>query len=108
MSRLKHSSLKKSRQMGVAGLRPMTALRVNPARANRLLGSLPGYDRELRTPQLEPVELKFRQCLESASRKIQPVYVIDARLAAVVMPGVRRVAGRTASHERAGLVFMKR
>jgi hypothetical protein len=83
----------------------MTALRVNPARANRLLGSLPEYDRELLTPHLEPVELKFRQCLESANRKIKTVYFIDAGLASVVMPGVRRVGGHHRFARASGLDF---
>jgi CRP-like cAMP-binding protein len=51
---------------------------------NRLLRSLSKSDRELVAPHLKPVELKFRQRLEGANRRIRTVYFIDRGLGSVV------------------------
>jgi CRP-like cAMP-binding protein len=55
--------------------------------ANLILASLSSADLELLTPHLQPVELKLRQRLEHAHRKIKSVYFIEAGLASVITHG---------------------
>ena len=51
---------------------------------NLLLKNLSRSDRELLEPHLKPVELKFRQRLEDAHRRIRAVYFIDHGLGSVI------------------------
>jgi CRP-like cAMP-binding protein len=58
-------------------------------RRNRILASLSEDDLALLQPSLVPVELKFRQRLQSANRAIPAVYFIESGLASVVAIGGR-------------------
>jgi CRP-like cAMP-binding protein len=51
---------------------------------NRILASLNSADLALISPDLQPLELKFRQRLELANRKIEHVYFLSDGLASVV------------------------
>lgn len=55
--------------------------------ANLILAGLSPSDLSLLTPHLQPVELKLRQQLENAHRKIKSVYFIEAGLASVITYG---------------------
>lgn len=67
----------------------MTTLRVRPA-GNLLIASLAQHDRELLEQHLATVELKLRQRLETANRKISTVYFIERGLVSVIATGGRR------------------
>jgi CRP-like cAMP-binding protein len=58
--------------------------------ANRLLACLASADLALLEAYLEPVELRFREQLESANRKIKNAYFIERGLASVVAIGNHR------------------
>jgi hypothetical protein len=51
---------------------------------NRLLGSLSRTDLALLQPFLVPVNLRFRQRLQSANRTVKAAYFPDSGLASVV------------------------
>jgi CRP-like cAMP-binding protein len=65
----------------------MTVRHMSSTTGNRILGSLRQDDCDLLDSHFEPVTLKFRQRLETASRKIESVCFIDAGLASVVALG---------------------
>src|SRR5262249_9413960 len=66
----------------------MTALPISSCTAqNRILCSRPVRDLDMLASHLETVTLKFRQRLETAGRRIDNVYFIEAGLASVVAVG---------------------
>jgi CRP-like cAMP-binding protein len=62
----------------------MARQRLRSETGNRLLSSLARADRALLEPYLKPVELKLRERLETADRKIKAVYFIERGLGSVV------------------------
>jgi CRP-like cAMP-binding protein len=56
---------------------------------NRLLSFLSSFDRELLKPHLEPVDLKFRQRLQTSNRRIGHAYFPESGLGSVVAIGSR-------------------
>lgn len=69
------------------GTKSMVCRRDTNAPRNRILNAMSNADLALLQPHLEPVPLKFRQCLQSSNRSIKNVYFPESGIASVVAIG---------------------